>query len=252
MVAPNGARKGRADHPELPIAPAELARTARRCAAAGATALHLHVRDANGRHTLDASRYREAIAMIAAVSDIRIQITTEAAGLFDVAAQIACLEQVRAPEASVALREIERDPARLEEVFRVAEQAGTEVQHILYSPDDLGRLLRHLEAGTIPARFDRVLFVLGRYAVAQACAPEDLSPFLATLGDAPLRWSACAFGAREQDCLLAALRQGGDVRVGFENNTIAPDGSPFADNVASVESLVGAAAREGMKPRRVA
>ncbi|NBB83711.1 MAG: hypothetical protein GVY28_09935, partial [Alphaproteobacteria bacterium] len=62
MVAPNGARKTKADHPALPIGPAELAATAVACRDAGAAAIHLHVRDEAGGHSLDAGRYREAIA----------------------------------------------------------------------------------------------------------------------------------------------------------------------------------------------
>lgn len=251
MVAPNGARKSKAEHPALPLTPAELAATARDCAAAGATAIHVHVRDAEGRHSLDAGAYRAAVTAIRAVSDLRIQITTEAAGLFDVAAQINCLRAGLAPEASVALREIERVPDRLAEAYRVAEEVGTEVQHILYAPEDLTRLLSHLEAGTIPARFSSALFVLGRYAEGQRSAPEDLDPFLATLGSAPLTWSVCAFGPREQDCLLYAIRHGGNVRIGFENNHLAPDGTPFADNAAAVAALVDAAGRAGFDPRGI-
>ena len=45
-MAPNGARKTRQDHPALPITPAELAACAAACRDAGASMLHLHVRQA--------------------------------------------------------------------------------------------------------------------------------------------------------------------------------------------------------------
>ena len=67
-VAPNGARAGRHDHPALPLDPAALAATARACLDAGAAVLHLHVRDANDRHSLDAGRYREALAAVRAAA----------------------------------------------------------------------------------------------------------------------------------------------------------------------------------------
>ena len=54
MVAPNGARRGKADHASLPLTLAETLATARACHAAGADALHLHVRDEAGAHSLDA------------------------------------------------------------------------------------------------------------------------------------------------------------------------------------------------------
>ena len=249
MVAPNGARKTAADHPALPLTPAELAAAARACRAAGAGTIHLHVRDPDGRHTLAADAYRAAIAAIRGACDIRIQITTEAVGIYDVAAQIDCLAAGLAPEASVALREIERDPARLAEAYRVADRAGVKVQHILYAPDDLLRLKARLDAGDIPARFKKVLFVLGRYTEGQRAAPQDLDPFLDALGDTVLDWSVCAFGPREQDCLMHAIRHGGGARIGFENNHVAPGGAPWADNAAAVAALVAAAGREGFQPK---
>lgn len=250
MVAPNGARKSRADHPALPLTPDELAETARACAAEGATAIHLHVRDDNGHHTLNAEAYRAAVAAVRAAADIRIQITTEAAGIFDVEAQIDCLARGLAPEASVALREIERAPERLAEAYRVADAAGTEVQHILYAPEEVTRLVGYLDADAIPARYTRALFVLGRYTPGQVSSPKDLTPFLAAPGAERLTWSACAFGPREQECLLAALEAGGGVRIGFENNTLSPDGTPFDDNAAAVAALVRAAASRGFHPRQ--
>jgi 3-keto-5-aminohexanoate cleavage enzyme len=53
IVAPTGARRSKADHAGLPITPDEIAAEAARCCAAGATVLHLHVRDEDGAHTLD-------------------------------------------------------------------------------------------------------------------------------------------------------------------------------------------------------
>ena len=44
MVAPNGARKTRRDHPALPVSIKETVEEAVQCYAAGATVLHGHVR----------------------------------------------------------------------------------------------------------------------------------------------------------------------------------------------------------------
>ena len=78
-VAPNGARKQKADHPALPLSSAELAETAMQCRDAGACMIHLHVRDARGRHSLDTDAYRQAITAVrdAVGPDMIIQITTE-------------------------------------------------------------------------------------------------------------------------------------------------------------------------------
>ena len=54
-VAPNGGRRGKKDHPALPIGPEELASTAAACLEAGAAMIHAHVRDRDGGHLLDAA-----------------------------------------------------------------------------------------------------------------------------------------------------------------------------------------------------
>ena len=83
MVAPNGARRGKSDHPALPITLDELVTTAVSCHAAGADGLHLHIRDAEGKHSLDVGHYREAMAAVKqAAPNMFVQVTSEAAGLF--------------------------------------------------------------------------------------------------------------------------------------------------------------------------
>ena len=89
MVAPNGARRIKADHPRLPITPAEIADEAVPCAEAGASVLHVHVRSDDGRHTLDAELYRAAIDAVRQRLGERmvIQVTTEAVGRYGPAEQ---------------------------------------------------------------------------------------------------------------------------------------------------------------------
>ena len=62
MVAPNGARKTQKDHPALPVSIAETVDEAVLCHAAGATALHAHVRGKQDEHLLDSGLYQELIA----------------------------------------------------------------------------------------------------------------------------------------------------------------------------------------------
>ena len=54
MVAPNGARKVKKDHPEVPLTIQETVEVAKNCFKAGAGAIHLHVRNEKGEHVLDA------------------------------------------------------------------------------------------------------------------------------------------------------------------------------------------------------
>src|ERR671917_2716010 len=99
-VAPNGARRGKADHLAIPLTPAEIGVEAARCQEAGAAMIHLHVRDAEGRHSLDPDLYRAAIAAVRreAGSDLIVQVTTEAVGLYAPEEQIAAMRALE-PEA---------------------------------------------------------------------------------------------------------------------------------------------------------
>ncbi|HSK39616.1 MAG TPA: 3-keto-5-aminohexanoate cleavage protein, partial [Arenibaculum sp.] len=108
MVAPNGARRTRADHPALPMTAGELAAAAAACLDAGASMMHVHVRDRAGRHVLDAGLYRDAFAAIRAeVGDrLVLQATTEAVGRYAPAEQMALVEDLRPEAVSMAVREL--------------------------------------------------------------------------------------------------------------------------------------------------
>ncbi|KAG0734209.1 hypothetical protein G6F23_012607 [Rhizopus arrhizus] len=96
-VAPNGAYKKAADHPAVPMTPEALALEARACLDAGAGMMHLHVRKPAGRHLLCAHAYREALAAVArAVGRERlVQVTSEAAGVYKAAEQIALVRELQ-------------------------------------------------------------------------------------------------------------------------------------------------------------
>lgn len=235
LVAPNGARRGTSDHPELPVSTDQIIQTARACFAAGANGLHLHIRDAEGQHSLDAGQYRETMAALSqSVPGLDLQITTEAAGVFDVAAQFVCLEQVCAEWASISIREIARSPELADRVYGLCAAQGTRVQHILYDADDADLLVQWQKTGIV--REDQVerILVLGRYTAGQQSTPQDLDRF--PKGSSP--WMVCAFGAHEHACLAYAAGQGGDVRVGFENSLTDESGTLWKDNAASVSALV--------------
>jgi len=111
MLAPNGARRTRADHPALPMTIPETVEAARAGFAAGAGALHAHVRDETGAHVLDAGLYRELIAEMArAVPDMPVQITTEAVGRYSPADQRAVVRAVGPVAVSVCLARLRHRP----------------------------------------------------------------------------------------------------------------------------------------------
>ena len=248
-MAPNGARRTKADHPALPISTEEVAETALSCFDAGANAIHLHVRDGDGRHSLDVGRYRDAIAAISDLAPMMsIQVTTEAAGIYDVPAQFACLAQLCPDAASVSVREMNRDSGTAARLYAFADEAGIDLQHICYDLTDLATLAQWQRAGIIGEPPHSVLFVLGKYQPQVLAKPADLDPFLAATDDWALDWSICAFGRDEATCLLYALERGGNVRTGFENNIHLPNGQLASDNSELVRLTRSAGLSLGLTP----
>lgn len=255
MVAPNGARRTKEDHPALPMSVAEVARTAAECREAGADAIHVHVRDKDDAHVLDAGLYLEATAAIRreAGPGLLVQITTEAVGRYRPEEQAAIVRAVRPRAVSIALKELcpenEGPPMTFaRDLYHWAAKEDIAVQHILYAPEEVERAARLMSAGVLPQGPADLLFVLGRYVTDQECDPGALTGFLSTLAATGLdaSWSVCAFGRGETAALAAAMALGGHARVGFENSLRHADGRIAADNRERVAAIAEIRERLGL------
>ncbi len=241
MAAPNGARKTRDDHPNLPVTVEQIIEESIACNCAGAAMAHLHVRDQTQTHVLDAGLYREVLAGINETigDDLLVQITTEAVGRYTPQEQVACVKGVMPEAVSVALKEMmpSGEEAHGSNFYHWANESGIHVQHILYDRDDLIRFLSFVENKKIPVSHPSLLFVLGRYASDSLGKVDELSPFIQlkdkqkTTDLGP--WFVCAFGQSEADCIAEAIKQGGHARVGFENNSLLRTGDE-ADSTAQI------------------
>jgi uncharacterized protein (DUF849 family) len=258
-VAPNGARKLPTDYPNLPITPAELAHEARLCRDAGASVIHLHVRDDNGGHSLDTGRYREAMAEIrhAVGNELLIQVTSEAVGIYEADQQMAMVCDVVPEAVSLAIREVAPkggNERAFADFCAFMREADIRPQFILYEPEDIARFADLVARGIIPGAGFPLLYVLGRYTIGQKSCPADLLGFLASpvvreQPDLVSNWMMCAFGRFENACAMAAIALGGHARIGFENNMTLINGETAPNNAALIDQ-----ARKGvaMLGRRLA
>lgn len=246
MIAPNGASKDKIDHPNIPITEKEIVIEASACAAAGAQAIHMHVRDEKGRHSLEANRYLSAIAAVrnAAGPNLVIQITTEAVGQFKPHEQIAVVRSVQPEAVSIAVKELVPDASyekEAAELYAWASLAGIAVQHIIYSTAEFQHLLALIGRGVVPGDRHSIIFPLGRYVKGQQSDPLELLPLLQIMnengGENRFDWFACAFGTPETQVLVVAAALGGHCRIGFENNFLNADGSPASTNAARFMNL---------------
>jgi 3-keto-5-aminohexanoate cleavage enzyme len=247
MSAPNGARRGKADHARIPLSPSELADNSQAILDSGASMLHLHVRDEADRHTLDSNRYRAAIdAVRKQVGDrLVIQVTTEAAGAYSADEQIMVVKNLKPEAVSIALRELvpnREDPGKAGDFFGWLKANGVLPQYILYSPNEVRWFEDLRRRGVFHDELPFVLFVLGRYGTADQGDPADVEDYRHALGDERIPWAVCCFGPREDEAAQVAAITGGHARVGFENNMLMPDGSESPDNAALVK-LAAAHAR---------
>src|SRR3954454_12103654 len=91
-VAPTGAETAKSDAPALPVTVDELVSTAKACQAAGAAVIHIHVRDADARPTLDPPRVREALTAVREATDLVVQVSTGGAVTDSEADRLAVLD----------------------------------------------------------------------------------------------------------------------------------------------------------------
>ena len=253
LSAPNGARRSQRDHPALPITANELAENAVALRDAGVSVLHLHVRDDAGKHTLDADKYREALAAIRErVGDsLILQVTTESVGTYEAAEQMAVVRELQPEAVSIALKELCPEPddePAFADFCRWMHDAGVWPQFILYSVEDVQRFDAMRARGAFAGDAPFVLFVLGNYASGTAGTVADLDALLEAADTDAHPWAVCCFGPNENAVMRAALDRGGHVRIGFENNVVLADGSPAPDNAALIREFVRATASHARTP----
>lgn len=242
MVAPNGARHTKADHPALPITVDETIATAKACFKAGADGLHMHLRDESGNHLLDHGQYREAVQELScAVPQMAVQITTEAVGIYKSEQQIQIALKSGATLVSASIRELTcgQDEKAIAQFYQTAADQGIFIQHILYDLSDLALLKATLPKRHYTAQSLQLLFVLGKYGQANSASEKSLDVYLKQMKLDQIRpdWAVCAFGYGETDCLLYAHKNGGKLRAGFENSFWHRDKSVAKDNADKIQQI---------------
>lgn len=257
IAAPNGARLGKEGHPAVPLTAAELAACAADLADCGVSILHLHVRDDDGGHVLDAGRYRAAQDAIRdrVGNRLVLQVTTEAVGQYDRGQQMALVRELRPEAVSLALRELCPNPASEPEAgdfFRELHARGVWPQYILYSPDEAARFERLRQDGFFGTSTPFALFVLGSYSDSLEGDPGELDAFLAAIEPGAFPWAVCCFGPSEPIAVQRAAALGGHVRIGFENNRILPDGSVARHNAQLIASELALLPGPGASQRLIA
>lgn len=171
IVAPTGARKTKAHHPNLPISITEIRDETVACAETGAQALHRFVRDEKSRDTLDCSHFGKVLI---ALLGFPIQITTEPREMFGVKERIACLINQCPRAASVSIKEIARHPELEPRIYDTCWDEGIAVQHILSNLSDWHKLAAWRASWIVRGGQRKVILALDTQSEPNAADVDDL------------------------------------------------------------------------------
>ena len=238
-VAPTGSSTPAAKCPGLPVTPAEIAAETYECWKAGASVVHLHVRDDQGNASMEYEKFRESVALIREKCDIVINMTT--AGGFGVPDDERILPLDLIPEMATmdaGSMNVKGDfvfhnsVAFLEKLGRRAQELGIRPEIEVMDTGMVYTALRLIEQGYIksPPHFQMVLGMEN----GMAATVENLV-YMKNLLPPGATWSAFGVGKAHLTILMATLGLGGHVRVGMEDNIYLDAGQKASSNVDFVE-----------------
>lgn len=248
----------REHHPQLPVTPSEIARASIDAAAAGASIIHIHVRDpATGNPSMELQHYREVVRLIRAENqDVLINLTTGPGGRFipsehdpkvaapgsslttpdkrvehvvDLKPEICSLDfNTMYSGASVVIN----TPLNLELMAKAIFNAGTKPEYEVFDSGDIHLVNDMMAKGKLPPE-SLFQIVLGVKYGASA-TPETLLYMKSLLPKGAI-WAAFGLGRMAFPIVAQAYLLGGHVRVGLEDNVYLEKGVLAPDNAALVE-----------------
>ena len=234
----NGNRS-RAEHAAIPITAGELAREAAAAVAAGAGALHVHPRGADGRETLDGEACAAAIeAVRAACPGVPLGLST-GVWIASGAERERLVESWSLIPDFVSVNLAEPGAA---ELGRLCLDRGIAIEAGLAGLDDVERLRR----SGLAASMCRILIEV------EPPQPEEAAALAAAIDDAlegvapeAIRRLHHGAGLATWRVLEAAAARGRDIRIGFEDTLWLPDGAVARDNGELVAAAVALVRRAG-------
>jgi 3-keto-5-aminohexanoate cleavage enzyme len=247
-----GAEVTRAQSPAVPYTPEEIARAALDAWREGAAVVHLHARHPDGRPSQSAAHFREIVDRIrAGGSDVVVQCSTggavgmsvdERLGSLVPGAEMATLNMGTlnfGDDVFVNARpDIVRIAARIREVGLVAECE-------IYDAGMLETLRWMLDRGHLAGPY-HVQFVLG--VPGGMSGTERNLRFLVEGMPEPVAWTVAGIGRFEMPMAELALRLGGHVRVGLEDNLYLSKGVLAKGNHELVAAAVRMTREAGREP----
>lgn len=247
-----GAETTRERQPNLPVTPQEQAVAAQEAVKAGASIIHLHVREDDGKPTQRIERFEESIRAIRQLSPgVIIQIST--GGAIGESIENRAKPLSLKPEmASLNLGTMNfgddifyNHPRDIVGLAAKMHQFGVVPELEIYEAGMLESALRLTKQGVLrePLHFQFVLGVPG----GMSGDPRNLVHLVSMLppqtvkssahGNSENHWGVAGIGRYQLPLAVQALVMGGHVRVGFEDNIYYNKGEVAKSNAQLVERI---------------
>ena len=232
-------------NPNIPLTPQEIADDAYACWKAGASVVHLHMRDENGIGTMNKDLFEETIKLIKEKNcDVVINCTTSGDNRASDEERMAHIKALKPEMASFDAGSFNwmpggvfmNSPQFLEKLGNAMLEGNVKPEFEIFDAGMLGIVEYYQKKGILkaPLHYQFVLGVLG-------ALPATVENLLYLVNKIPegSTWSAFGIGKGHLPILYTTLALGGNVRVGLEDNVYMSKGVP-ATNVKLVERAVRA------------
>jgi uncharacterized protein (DUF849 family) len=240
-VAPTGAELAKSAFPHLPTTLDELVETATSCERAGASMIHLHIRDADHRPTLDASYLKAAVQALREQTSLVIQLST-GGSVHDPLDQRLTVLDAEPDACSLTCGttnfgdDVFLNPyGFMSDLYVQAQEREVVPEFELFDLGHVASLARLIDAHGLPfggkVHVDFVTGVPG----GMPGTPAALLAGVAMLPTEVTSWAATGIGRSHLPIVATALAAGGHLRVGMEDNVVFARGVPVEHNSQLVE-----------------
>jgi uncharacterized protein (DUF849 family) len=242
------------DNPNLPTTPEEIAGAARASYEAGASVVHVHLRDQDGRPTADLEVARRTVGLIQEACPVLIQLST-GVGLgvsFEAREQIVearpRMATLNVCSMSFGPGEFSNPPEGVRRLAARMRELGVKPEIEVYDTGHLDVALALHAEGLLaePLQFSFVLGVQG----GAAATPENLLAMVRRLPAGAI-WQVIAIGRHNLPLTAIGLALGGNARTGMEDTLTLRRGVRVQSNTQLVERLVGVARSLEREPASV-
>ena len=245
-VATTGAWPTKKNNPNVPMTPEEISEDVYACWKAGAAMAHLHMRDDEGKGTMDKTRFAKTVELLRTNHpdcDIILNMTTSGALTANDDERMVHVQELRPEMASYDCGSMNwlhtglflNPPAFLEKLGQNMQAWGVKPEIEAFDPGMIANAAYYLKKGVLKAPL-HFQFCMGcangipgsmKNLIFMKETMESLCP--------GSTWSCFGVGHAALEMLYGAVALGGHIRVGMEDNVMYAKGVLADSNVQFVE-----------------